>query len=235
MEKLTKGETIMKTSRALLGMLTLFILVILHCQIGYGFDGPELPIPAGTKLSLQLLSGISTTSSKKGDKFSCKVLTPAEYAGAIAEGHIRELKRSGKAKKDSKIDLAFDSITMSDGRTANLNATVIEVFDVTDVGDQGRADKEGMVRNKSTTVRTSVKRAATGALIGAVIGGVVAGGQGAAIGAAIGASVGVTTSLITRGPDLDFKEGTQFTVECNGPVRRKKESPPNSPGPVKQD
>ncbi len=213
----------MKISRLFVRRLLLSV-VLLATLDAYASDGPALPIPSGTKLSLQLLSPISTASSKKGDKFSCKVLTPAEYAGAIAEGYIRDLKRSGKANKDSRIDLAFRTLTMPDGREAELSATVIEVFEVTNAGDQGRADNEGTVKNKSTTVKTSVKRAAAGALIGALIGGVVAGGQGAAIGAAIGAGVGATTTLATRGPDLEFKEGTQFTVECSGPTKKGNQS-----------
>jgi len=214
----------MKICRLFLRSLLPGILLLVTLDT-YAADGPELPIPSGTKLSLQLLSPISTASSKKGDKFSCKVLTPAEYAGAIAEGYIRDLKRSGKANKESRIDLAFKTLTMPDGRESELSATVIEVFDVTNVGDQGRADNEGTVRNKSTTIKTSVKRAAAGALIGAVLGGVVGGGQGAAIGAAVGASIGATTTLATRGPDLEFKEGTQFTVECSGPTKKR-----NQPG-----
>jgi hypothetical protein len=210
----------MKTHRDILKALLPVVLVFVPFTVTYGIDDSELLIPAKTKLSLQLLSPISTATSKKGDKFSCKILTPAEYAGAIAEGHVRNVKRSGKTDKDSKIDLAFDRVTMLDGRIANFNATVIEVFDVANVGDQGRADNEGSVRNKSTAVKTSIKRAATGAIIGAIIGGVVAGGQGAAVGAAIGATVGVTTTLATKGPDLDFRSGTQFTVETNGPSHR---------------
>jgi hypothetical protein len=201
----------------------LFLLLMVAGAVAASPQGDQqLPVPAGTKVSLQLLSSISTATSRKGDKFSCKVLTPAEYAGAIVEGHIRELKRSGKADKDSKIDLAFDRITLPDARAEDFSGTVVEVFDVANVGDQGRADNEGTVRSKSTTVKTSIKRAATGALVGALIGGVVAGGHGAALGAAIGAGVGATTTLASKGPDLEFKDGTQFTVECNGPKRNRK-------------
>lgn len=190
-------------------------------SVSYGQE-PGLPVSPNTKLSLELLSPISTATSKKGDKFSCRVLTPAEYAGAIAEGHVRSLKRSGKANKESKIDLAFDRITLPNGRSEDFAATVVEVFDVTNAAEQGRADNEGTVRSKSSTVKTSVKRAAAGALIGALIGGVVGGGQGAAVGAAIGAGVGATTTLATKGADLEFKTGTQFTVESTGPSRKKK-------------
>lgn len=199
--------------------LKLIVFVLVSFTAARGFDGPELLIPAKTKISLQLLSPISTATSKKEDKFNCKILTPAEYAGAIVEGHVRNVKRSGKADKESKIDLAFDRVTLTDGRTANFSATVVEVFDVVNAKDQGLADNEGTIRNKSTAVKTSIKRAAVGALIGAVVGGAVAGGQGAAIGAAIGASVGATTTLATRGPDLEFKTGTEFTVVTDGPSR----------------
>jgi hypothetical protein len=211
----------MKMSRPTLMIFLLFV-ALFSPSLVYGVDGPELPIPPNLKLSVELLSPVSTATNKKGDKFSCKILTPAEYAGAIVEGHIRNLKGSGKANKDSNIDLAFEKVTLSDGRSADFSATVLEVFDVVNAGSGGRADNEGTVRNKSTTVKTSVKRAAAGALIGGLIGAAVAGGQGAAIGAAIGAGLGVTTTLATKGPDLEFKEGTQFTVECNGPTRKKK-------------
>jgi len=213
----------MTISRTLQVWLAL-ILAVLCFEITNGQEA-VLPVPPNTKLSLELLSPISTATSKKDDRFSCMVLTPAEYAGAIAEGHIRSLKRSGKANKESKIDLAFDRLTLSNGRADNLSATVIEVFDVTNASDQGRADNEGTVRNKSSTVKTSVKRAATGALLGAIIGGVVAGGQGAAVGAAIGAGIGATTTLATKGADLEFKTGTQFTVQCAGPPRQKNKAP----------
>jgi outer membrane lipoprotein SlyB len=206
------------------------VVLLLSSFVGaHGFDDPELLIPAKTKLSLQLLSPISTATSKKGDKFSCKILTPAEFAGAIAEGHVRSVKRSGKADKESKLDLAFDTLTLIDGRVANFSATVVEVFDVVNAREQGRADNEGTIRNKSTTVKTSIKRAAVGALIGALVGGAVAGGQGAAVGAAIGASIGATTTLATKGADLEFKVGTEFTVETDGPSRR---TTTKSPAPL---
>ncbi|HEX5702257.1 MAG TPA: hypothetical protein VFX97_03460 [Pyrinomonadaceae bacterium] len=187
----------------------------------FNVHGQDLPIAPNTKLSVELLSPISTVTNKKGDKFSCKILMPAEYAGAIVEGRIRNLKHSGKANKDSHIDLAFDTVTLVDGRNADFTATVVEVFDVVNVANDGRADNEGTVRSRSTTVKTSVKRAAVGALIGGVIGGALAGGKGAVIGAAIGAGVGATTTLATRGPDLAFKQGTQFTIVCNGPTRKR--------------
>lgn len=208
--------------------LLAFFLALVIGNFSFAFSQSEWLIPANTKIAVQLLSPISTATARKNDKFSCKVLTPVEFAGAIVEGHIRSVKRSGKANKESKLDLAFDRIALPDGRLADFRATVVEVFDVAKVGDQGRADNEGVVRNKSVTLKTSIKRAAMGALIGAAVGGIVAGGQGAAVGAAIGAGLGVTTTLATKGPDLEFNTGTQFTVETNGPVRSRALKPGES-------
>lgn len=209
----------MRPTYALQTILKLVVFLFVSCTVANGFNQSEFLIPAKTKVSLKLLSPVSTATSKKGDKFNCKVLTPVEFAGAVVEGHVRSVKRSGKTDKDSKMDLAFDRVTLTDGRTANFSATVIEVFDVVNAKDQGRADNEGTIRNKSTAVKTSIKRAAVGALIGALVGGAIAGGQGAAVGAAIGASVGATTTLAMKGPDLEFRTGTEFTVETDGPSR----------------
>jgi len=209
----------MRPTHSAAAFVKLFAFVLVSVTAANGWIQSDLLIPPNTKMSLQLLSPISTATTKKGDKFNCKILAPVEFAGAIIEGHVRSVKRSGKADKDSKIDLGFDRITLTDGRTANFSATVLEVFDVVSAKDQGRADNEGTIRSKSTAVKTSIKRAAVGALFGALIGGAVAGGQGAAVGAAIGASVGITTTLAMKGPDLEFKTGTEFTVETDGPSR----------------
>lgn len=208
----------MKTSRMLFQIVILTTSLIFSPH-GFQAQASNFPPPANLKMSLQLLSPIDTATGQKGDKFSCKVLAPAQYSGAIVEGYIRNLKRSGKANKDSKIDLAFERITDPAGHTVKFNAMVVEVFEVANVADQGVADNEGTVKNKPNTVKTSIKRAAAGAVIGAVIGGIAGGGKGAAIGAAVGASIGVTTTLARKGPDLEFKTGTQFTVITSGSNR----------------
>ena len=203
----------MKTSY-LFSVVVLAASLVLTPHVLYA-NVAKLPPPPNTKMSLQLLSPINTATSHKGDKFSCKVLAPVEYSGAIVEGYIRSIKRSGKVNKDSKIDLAFEKISVPEGQSAKFNAMVVEVFEVANASDQGLADNEGTVTSKSSTIKTSVKRAVAGAAVGAIIGGLIGGGKGAAAGAAIGASLGVTTTLARRGPDLEFKTGTQFTVVTN--------------------
>jgi outer membrane lipoprotein SlyB len=202
----------------LVWIILCFILSSVRLGIGQTPQG-ELLVDKNAKLSLELLSALSTATNKKDDKFSCKVLSPAELAGAVVEGHVRKAKRSGKEKGKSEMDLAFDTITLPDGRAGKINAQITEVFDVVDAGDQGRADKEGTVKAKSTVKRDALKIGA-GTAIGAAIGGLLGGGTGALIGGAIGASIASATVLATSGPDLEFKQGTQFTVIVNSPTRQ---------------
>ncbi|MGB9179749.1 MAG: hypothetical protein WCB68_10940 [Pyrinomonadaceae bacterium] len=192
------------------------LLLLFSTQAHGQKDSSKIIVPASLKLSLELLSPLSTATSQKGDKFTCKVLSPAEYLGALIEGHVQKSKRSGKANGKAEMVLGFDTITLADGRIGNFNASVIEVFDVVAVGDQGRADNEGTVKEKSRVKRDALK-ISMGAAIGAVIGSLLGGGQGAVIGAAIGAAATATTTLATRGTDLEFKQGTQFTVVLNSP------------------
>lgn len=179
----------------------------------------EVAIDADASFILQLLSPLSTLNNRDGDKFECKVLSPSEYAGAVVSGYVRKVKNAGKGKGKSQIDLAFDRITLADGRAGDFNAQIMEVYDVENVGDNGRADVEGQVKGKPRT-KVTVKRAAAGAATGAVIGGVFGGLKGAAAGAIIGAGVGAATTLAAEGPNLEFREGTKFSVRTNAPPKR---------------
>lgn len=199
-----------------------FILLSIHIRVqGQQEDPNEIKVAKDQTFILELLSPISTATNKKGDSFSCRVIDAGFYKDAIVSGFIRKLKRSGKANGRAEIDLAFESITIPDGRSGGFNAQVVEVYELKAAANEGRADPEGTVRTKSR-VKVSVKRAVAGAVIGGIIGGAIGGGQGAAVGAAIGAGLGVTSTLVTDGPDLEFKQGTQFKVMTNAPTRREK-------------
>lgn len=179
----------------------------------------EVSIGPDVSFVLDLLSPLSTSNNVEGDKFECKVLSPSEYAGAVVSGHIRKVKSAGKGKGKSELDLAFDKLTFADGRAGDFNAQITEVYEVENIGNEGRADTEGAIKGKSR-VKISVKRAAAGAAAGAALGGIFGGPKGAAIGAAVGAGIGATTTLATEGPNLEFKAGTKFSVRTNARRRR---------------
>ena len=187
----------MQVKRIISLMLALSFLLLPLAQAGHGQEvrSDDIFIPADQEFKLELLSPLSTERNKKGDAFSCQVLAPPTYQGATVSGHIKDLKGSGKIKGDSKIELEFLQIELADKRTGRFNAQVKEVYDVVDAAEGGKADSEGLVKGKST----------------AVAGGI------------IGGSIVTATTLSTKGPNLEFKQGTQFVVLTNAPSKNKGE------------
>ena len=172
--------------------------------------GP-ISIPRDSILLVELESSLSTDASQRGDRFQARVVEPRELAGAIVDGRVSQVKRAGKVKGTSELQLAFDSIHFPDGRTASLNADVVELIDMGNRDDAGTVDSEGGVKGKSST-KDDISRVGASTGIGAIIGAVVGGGKGAAIGAAIGAGVGTGSVFTKRGQDVRLERGQQMKI-----------------------
>jgi hypothetical protein len=177
----------------------------------------EVFIPSETVMVIELLTNLSTEASQEGDRFQARVLGPAEYEDAVIDGRVSRVKRPGKVKGTAELQLSFDQIRLTDNRSANMNAQVIEVIDM---GDQsaGGVDSEGGVKGRDST-RTDVKKVGAATGIGAIIGAIAGGGKGAAIGAAIGGAVGTGGVLATRGKELRLPQGQQLRIRTNSATR----------------
>lgn len=180
-------------------------------------NGP-LFIPRDTVLVVELESSISTDVSQQGDPFQARVTSPNEFAGAIVEGRITRLKRAGKVKGSSQLQLSFDSIRTADGRTSPFNASVIEIVDMGNRGESGTVDSEGGVRGRDNT-KDDVTKVGASAGVGAIIGAIFGGGHGAAIGAAIGGSMGTAGVLTSRGKELRLERGQQLKIRTGNETR----------------
>ena len=104
------------------------------------------------------------------------------------------------------MNLDFDRITMSDGRTGVLHGYVSRVY-----GEGGRADNEGGVESGSRT-KQAVKRGGIGAAAGAIIGGIAGGGKGAAIGLLIGGAGGAGSLAVQGSKELKLENGTEMLI-----------------------
>jgi outer membrane lipoprotein SlyB len=175
----------------------------------------EIYVPDGVQLKIRLTSGISTKTNREGDRFTAVVLDPSEYAEATITGHIAKLSRSGRATGKTEMALAFDTITLRDGRTGNFAAQVERVYESETVKT---VDEEGNVESSSRGKDTATRGVGGGAL-GAIIGGIAGGGKGAAIGAIIGAGVGAGSVYIQGGKDLMLDPGTEMLIRSNAPSR----------------
>jgi hypothetical protein len=179
-------------------------------QTSNPISGP-LSIPRDSILLIELESGLSTDVSQRGDRFQARVIEPREFAGAIVDGHVALVKRAGKVKGTSELQLAFDAIHLPDGRTTALKADVIELIDRGNRDEAGTVDPEGGVKGRSST-KDDISRVGASTGIGAIIGAVVGGGKGAAIGAAIGAGVGTGSVFTKRGQDVRLDRGQQMKI-----------------------
>jgi len=175
-----------------------------------GRSGP-LTIPSGTELRIRLTNPISTKTGRVGDTFKATVLSPSSYESATVDGRIATLNKSGRVSGKTEVGLAFDNVTMPDGRSVRIDGEVVRVYESENVK---RVDEEGRVESGSRT-RDSEVRGGIGAAAGAILGGIVGGGKGALIGLIVGGAAGVGTVYVDGNKDLILDTGTEMVIRVN--------------------
>ncbi len=164
-------------------------------------------VPVGTSLKIRLEETLSSKDSRVGDTFTAIVTDPNRFDGATVRGHISSIQKSGKIKGRTSMNLAFNSIELTDGRKSTLRGYVTRVYG----NDGGRADNEGGVESGSRTNQT-IKRAGIGAAAGAIIGAIAGGGKGAGIGLILGGAGGAGSLAIQGSKELKLEAGTELLV-----------------------
>ncbi len=144
-------------------------------------------VAVGTNLKVRLNETLSSKDSRAGDKFTATVIDPARLSEATVNGHVRSIDKSGKIKGRTTMNLAFDSISLSDGRHGIMHGYVTRVY-----GENSRA--------------------AIGAGAGAILGGIIGGGKGAGIGLLIGGAGGVGSLAVQGSKELKLETGTEMLV-----------------------
>ena len=181
-----------------------------------GNTGPngDFAITNGETVIGVLETGLSTQTVREGDRFTITVRQPAQYEGAVIEGHVSNVERSGRLTGRSQMTLNFDTIRLRNGGSHRF-AGILESVRTTQ-GDIVRVDNEGAVRDTNQTTKTA-QRAAIGTAVGAIIGAIAGGGKGAAIGAIVGAGGGAGSVYVQGREDLDLGAGTELTIRASGP------------------
>jgi hypothetical protein len=160
-------------------------------------------VPAGTSVTVSLLTHLRSDSSKVGDRFVAKTTEPIEIsgmtvfpAGSEVRGHLTEVEEPHRTKGRAKIVLNVEKIMDPNGRVYDLETKPIILEAKPDaVSDAGKV--------------------AIGGVVGGVIGALASNkkAKGAAIGAAAGAAAGGAVALATKGKQLDLAPGETFGVE----------------------
>jgi hypothetical protein len=218
---IARGGSLMKSkfSRGLISLAVVIAMFLMPLVINAQRTKPRLRrgvrrttvvapgVPIGTNLKIRLEDTLSSKDSRVGDRFTATVLDPVRFNEATVTGHISSIQKSGKIKGRTSMNLAFDSIRFSDGRSAPLHGYVTRVYGT----DSGRADNEGGVESGSRTKQT-VKRGAIGAGAGAVLGAIIGGGKGAAIGLILGGAGGAGSLAVQGSKELKLESGTEMLV-----------------------
>jgi len=175
------------------------------------YNGATILIPRDTELILELQDDLSTERSRTGDKFTAKIVSPSEIAGATVEGRVAKITAPGRIRRRSELSLTFDRILLNDNRWANFSGTLVEVMPIK--GDNiSRVDNEGTAIGQSSFKNDAIKvGGATGA--GLVTGAIIGGPVGAGVGAAIGASFGVGAVVIERGKHVRLGRNQQLRIK----------------------
>jgi hypothetical protein len=177
---------------------------------------PPISVPENTEMRLRLISPLNTKTNKVGDRFTAAITSPSSYEGATVEGHIANLKRSGRISGKTELTLAFDSITLPDTQQGPLNASLERILMSEQVK---KVDEEGRIESGSRT-RDSEVRGGVGAAAGAIIGGIAGGGKGALIGLVLGGAAGVGTVYVEGNNDLILDNGTEMVIRTAGRNQR---------------
>lgn len=181
-------------------------------DVKYTGDGSAIIlIPTDTELIVELQDDLNTDRNREGDRFTARVVSPAEINGAMVEGRISKIRKPGRLKRRSEMLLSFDRIVLNENRWSNFNAVLTEVLPVK--GDNvKRVDSEGTAVGKSSYKDDGIKvGGATGA--GLVTGAIIAGPVGAGVGAAVGAAFGVGAVVVERGKHIRLNKSQQLRVK----------------------
>ena len=174
-------------------------------------------IPPGTHILLRMLNSISTRTASEGMQVYLQTVTPVAVDSAIVippgtyvQGSVSHAKRSGRVKGRAELGIRLETMTFADGKMVKISPRLSEV----DSGESGqRVDEpESQVKAAGTRGRDAGQvaiLAGTGAAIGALSDRSL---QGAGIGGGVGTAVGLARVLLSRGNEVELRQGTTLDV-----------------------
>jgi hypothetical protein len=179
-------------------------------------------VPAGTKVLLQLRSGVNTKSARPGDGVYLASTFPVVVgnrvmipAGVYVQGVVDRVVRAGRVKGKAQLDMHFTSIIFPNGTVVEIPGMVNSLpgahkQSVKDDGE-GTIEQDGdKGRNAGKTAEIAIPTGGTVGSIGGLGSGHPLAGGVAGIGAGL-ATVGLVT-LFTRGADVNIESGTQVEM-----------------------
>lgn len=187
---------------------------------GYYLQGRVISIPKGTLMTVQTNQPISSYGTRVGDTISATLESDvfvndmvAIPAGTQILGQVANVVPASHLGKHGTIDVRFDSVKLTDGRTIPMRAHIV-TQDQSGVlkGDSYLMDiaKGVGIAGVSTGVGTLMGTAA-GGLLGSV-------GTGALFGLGVGALGGMGYAVARKGKEVVLPAGSRMSLMVDMPV-----------------
>jgi hypothetical protein len=194
-------------------------------------ENEEITVPADTAIPLALTNTINSRTAYVGQGVYCETIYPITVGdrivipvGSYVKGAITQVVRPGRVKGKAQLGIRFDSLTLPNGTTRTLRATLSAYAGNS---NQGFKRQEGKIEGESSKGKDAGDIATSGtqgAIIGAVAG---RSAKGAGIGAAAGGVGGLVLVLATRGKEIILPSGTNLELQLTVPLTfRRDEVPP---------
>ncbi len=187
-----------------------------------GFS-PGAEIPQGAHLLLRMVNSVNTRSAQEGDYVYLHTASPISVNGQIllpvgsyVQGVVSRTQRSGRVKGRAELGIRLETLTLASGQTLKF-APHLNSVDGSE-SEQSVDRRESMIQQKGEKLH-DVGRIAILAGTGASIGGIADRSfRGAGIGAGAGSAVGLATVLLSRGKEVELRQGTTLDVVFDRPV-----------------
>lgn len=187
------------------------------------FTAAAANIPQGTHVLLRMVNSINTRTAQPGDYVYLRTASPITVDGRIVapvdsyvQGVVSNSRRSGRVSGRAELGIRLENLTLPSGQSFKFTPHLAAV----DSGETGQK-----VEPRENTIKQGpnhgedAKRIAILAGSGAGIGGIADDSwKGAGIGAGVGTGVGLATVLLTRGKEVDLRQGTTLDVVFDRPV-----------------
>jgi hypothetical protein len=168
-------------------------------------------------------NSVSTRTAKEGDFVYLRTAVPIASSGDIAvpsgsyvQGVVSLAKQSGRVKGRAQLAIRLETLTLASGKVYKFSPHLSSV----DSGESGQK-----VEGSENTVEQApgkgqdAERIAILAGSGAAIGGLAdRSWKGAGIGTGVGSAVGLATVLLTRGKEVELRQGSTLDVVFDRPV-----------------
>jgi type IV secretion system protein VirB10 len=178
---------------------------------------PAAEIPKGAHALLSFINSVSTRTAREGDYVYLRTSTPIVADGEIVvptnsyvQGVVSHSKRSGRVKGVAELGIRIETLTLPSGKVIKMTPTLSSID--SGGGDQKIVGKETQIK-QGTSHGTDAATIAGAAGAGAAIGGLTdRSWRGAGIGGGAGSAVGLATVLLTRGREVDLRQGSTVDV-----------------------